>query len=50
MNRKQFEKERCKQIQALLKASAPAERWRIRKARREGRRLRKELEEFVQNE
>jgi len=44
MNEKQTEKERRRQIKKLLDASTPEERKRIRKARREGRKWRKELE------
>ena len=46
MDKKQFEKERRRQIKALLKASTPAEQQRIRRGQREGKRLRKELEQL----
>ena len=48
MDKKQTERERQKQIKALLKTATPGEKQHIRKAQREGRRLRKELEPLEQ--
>jgi hypothetical protein len=44
MNRKQFEKERRKQIKELLAASTPAERRQIQVGRKAGRILRRQVE------
>lgn len=46
MNRKQTAKERNKQIKLLMDSATPEEKRRIEKARRQGRRLRKELEDL----
>ena len=48
MNEKETARKRRRQIKKLLAASTLVERQRIRKAQREGRRWRKELEQFEQ--
>jgi hypothetical protein len=44
MNQNDFEKKRKEQFKKLLENSTPKESKRIRKARREGKRLRKTVE------